>query len=318
MTSRSVRIACLQLSPVFKDVEASQERADVHVNELEPRSIDLLVLPEMAFTGYNFTSRSDIEPWLERAASGKSYTWASRTALRLGCYVFVGFPERSNEDKAFNSMLVVNPDGQLVTVYQKHFLYTTDETWANEGPGFSTIKLDLPPTRSSPKRTIKVCPAICMDLNPRKFQAPFGAFELARYAVEQRVDLVVCSMAWLASSSEPGELSDNNVNQVEERKVNLAATEQLLRYWLLRCAPLIASEHETVFVACNRVGREGDVVFGGSSCVLHPRQFQQAFFASDDEDEEDKDAFEKVHFSTQCHANDVDETMLLVNAMLPD
>ncbi|KAK4047718.1 hypothetical protein OIV83_005226 [Microbotryomycetes sp. JL201] len=190
MTPRQVQVACLQLSPVFKDVRASQRRADAYVDQLRAGSLDMLVLPELAFTGYCFDSRQEIEPWLEDPDSGETFKWASKTAMRLLCYVFVGFPERARNGKAFNSMLIVGPDGQLVSVYRKHFLYTTDESWAEEGPGFATVELNLPARPQATSRQVKVCPAICMDLNPHQFTAPFCAFELARHAVEQQVDLI--------------------------------------------------------------------------------------------------------------------------------
>ena len=63
------------------------------------RNLDLLVLPELAFTGYNFPSLDAIAPYLEPTAQGPSTRWASRTARRLGCSVAVGYPEASLEDE---------------------------------------------------------------------------------------------------------------------------------------------------------------------------------------------------------------------------
>jgi len=37
----------------------------------------------------------------------------------------------------YNSVCFVNPQGELVLTYQKHFLYETDENWALEGPSFT-------------------------------------------------------------------------------------------------------------------------------------------------------------------------------------
>ena len=68
-------------------------------------------------------------------------------ATALHAYVAVGFPQvvrgpRTPEDDAyFNAMVVVDPAGAVATVYQKHFLFETDENWAAEGPGFRCIEL---------------------------------------------------------------------------------------------------------------------------------------------------------------------------------
>jgi protein N-terminal amidase len=37
-------------------------------------------------------------------------------------------------DKMYNSQMVVNANGEFVKSYKKHFLYETDEKWADEGP----------------------------------------------------------------------------------------------------------------------------------------------------------------------------------------
>jgi protein N-terminal amidase len=35
----------------------------------------------------------------------------------------------------------VNPEGKLISTYQKTFLYETDENWAIEGPGFASLNI---------------------------------------------------------------------------------------------------------------------------------------------------------------------------------
>lgn len=255
---------------------------------IEPDSLDLLILPETAFTGedrgtrrvatrstdaaagYCFESREDVEPFLEDSTAGPTYHWASAKAAALRCYVLVGFPERAPDDTAYNSMLVVSPSG-IVTVYRKHFLYPpADPKWAAEGPGFQTIDLPYLPSHAkhSPtsSTTFRVCLSICMDLSPKEFLAPFDAYELSNFALEHKADVLVCCMAWL--DAEPPTLQTE-----EELRMSDAATpvktfsevRSTIGYWAARCAPLIGTG--TLFVACNRIGREGGeaLLFGGFS-----------------------------------------------------
>ena len=42
----------------------------------------------------------------------------------------------------YNAMSLVSPSGQVIVNYSKHFLYQTDKTWAEEGPGF--VVVDIP------------------------------------------------------------------------------------------------------------------------------------------------------------------------------
>ena len=91
-------------------------------------------------TGYNFKSLQEIEAHLEHTTAGPSTDWARTVAKRLKCFVCVGYPEHTILTatptmgvQRYNSCVLVNPQGEVVTNYRKHFLFSTDETWAEEG-----------------------------------------------------------------------------------------------------------------------------------------------------------------------------------------
>lgn len=46
-----MRIGCLQFSPKVGDVDNNLNRADAVLSRANPDSLDLLVLPELAFSG---------------------------------------------------------------------------------------------------------------------------------------------------------------------------------------------------------------------------------------------------------------------------
>lgn len=46
-----MRIACLQLAPELGKVQENIERAETILNDADLEGIDLLILPELAFTG---------------------------------------------------------------------------------------------------------------------------------------------------------------------------------------------------------------------------------------------------------------------------
>ena len=56
-----------------------------------PNELDLIVLPEMAFTGYVFRNRSHIEPFMEEE-QGPTFKWCQEQAKRLNAFVAAGFP----------------------------------------------------------------------------------------------------------------------------------------------------------------------------------------------------------------------------------
>ncbi|ORZ14116.1 carbon-nitrogen hydrolase [Absidia repens] len=231
-------------------------KADQMLDRYQPGDIDILVLPELAFTGYVFESIDEIEPYLEDTCTGPSVSWAKKQATRLSCFVVVGYPEKyvdGEELIRYNSQCFVNRQGELVKTYRKAFLYETDENWASEGPGFETI--DIPELG-------KVGLAICMDINPYQFKADFYDFEFGHYHSNAKTNIILCSMAWLKSKSK------------EDTSKNSDTVMDTINYWAVRLLPLMrqsveeGEEHHTVFVACNRIGFERGSTYAGGSAVM--------------------------------------------------
>ena len=115
----------------------------------------------MAFTGYKFDDKEDIRPYLETAGEGPTFEYCANISKTLNWYTFWGYPEIDG-DKMYNSQLVVDREGNYIKSYKKTFLYETDETWADEGPGFE--KLDI---TNHDGIDIRVGNGICMDINQK-------------------------------------------------------------------------------------------------------------------------------------------------------
>ncbi|RYC56213.1 hypothetical protein CHU98_g9997 [Xylaria longipes] len=253
-----MRVGCLQFAPQVGDIDNNLNRADAVLNKANPEDLDLLVLPELAFTGYNFKSLQQISPFLEAQGSGISALWARTVALKLNCVVTVGYPEKVDikpkwptSPEYYNSVIVVNSDGETIANYRKAFLYYTDETWALEGPeGFYGGFIPGLGTTSM---------GVCMDLNPYKFEAPWHAFEFAFHCLEVEANLVIVTMAWL--TREDASLFSRMPNEPDM---------DTLTYWISRLEPLIRSEtrEEIIIIFCNRTGIESDAVYAGTSAVI--------------------------------------------------
>lgn len=94
----------------------------------------------MAFTGYCFADKDEIAPYLE-SRQGSTVDWAQRTARSLQCAVMVGFPEREDDVKTFNSLVLVAANGEDMFFHRKKHLYETDESWACEGAEWSVFEV---------------------------------------------------------------------------------------------------------------------------------------------------------------------------------
>lgn len=272
-----MRVAILQFAPQLHSVNSNIHKADTLIADLAPSSVDLLVLPELAITGYNYPSLESIKPYLEPTTSGRSTQWAIDTARRLRCHVTVGYPERTTDtpSKNYNSTVMVLPTGEVIANYRKSFLYYTDETWASEGDSCFFF--------GSLGALGKVAMGICMDINPYKFEAPWGKCEFATHCVTKGARMVVLSMAWLTRLT-PEELTGPGEREKPD--------SDTIMYWLQRFQPLFQAEREVgedvVVVLANRSGSEPGKVAGvsqgvnetgeevvsyaGSSCVIKVRQ----------------------------------------------
>ncbi|ROW06010.1 hypothetical protein VMCG_04656 [Cytospora schulzeri] len=273
-----MRIGCLQFAPQVGDIDNNLNRADSVLAKANPEdldTLDVLVLPELAFTGYNFKSLQQISPYLEPSGSGISSLWARTTALKYNTNVVVGYPERVDVSSIwptgpeyYNSAIMVNGDGETVANYRKSFLYSVDESWALEGQHgfFEGHVRGLGQTAmgicKDPIKHVCCCLAnsvIGMDLNPYKFEAPWHAFEFGFHILEVRAHLVIVTMAWLTRE--------------DKRHFSRMPAEpdmDTLTYWIQRLEPVIRAEdnEEVIVVFCNRTGSEGDAVYAGTSAVV--------------------------------------------------
>ena len=248
-----MKIATLQFSPKLGQVSSNLALADRLLSYSTPNDVDLLVLPELAFTGYNHTLDS-ILPYLEPTADGSSTIWARATAAKYNCLVSVGYPERfthrgfndntlPGELIAYNSTVTVSPSGEVLAHYRKTHLYYTDEGWAKEGPEGWLVK-DIPiPCYES--KTVRAAFGICMDLNPHKFKAPWEAYEFCASAQRAGATVLVLSMAWISS-----------LPSTELKEFPGDPDMGTFSYWVTRLAPLLEGGTEVIVVCANRTGEE--------------------------------------------------------------
>lgn len=113
ITMTRVGICLVQYDPKLGDVDGNMQRVDHMLGGLTSELVDILLLPEMAFTGYMFSGREEIASVLEDK-DGPSISWARKTARKLQAAVLVGFPEIDRSTKqAYNSIAVIDYHGTL-------------------------------------------------------------------------------------------------------------------------------------------------------------------------------------------------------------
>lgn len=153
-----MRVAAVQFKADKADKPGSLTRLAALAAEAAARA-DLVVLPEMAATGYIFRDRDAVAPVAE-APNGATFCALAPVAREHGAWLVAGFPERAPDGRLFNSALVVDPRGQLAHVYRKTLLYSADTTWCEPGDS-GYLAFDTAAGR--------VAVGICMDMNDDAF-----------------------------------------------------------------------------------------------------------------------------------------------------
>lgn len=114
---------------------------------------DLLVFPELATSGYVFSSVEDVRMVAEDAQNGPTASLFRALASRQNCSYVIGFAEDDN-GVLYNSSMLVNPDG-MVQVYRKMHLFYEEKKWFAPGnSGFNVF---------AAKDDVQVGMMICFD-----------------------------------------------------------------------------------------------------------------------------------------------------------
>jgi predicted amidohydrolase len=152
-------VAAVQYRATKGDVERSRASL-VRLAERAAVDSDLIVLPEMAATGYVFPDAAAVRAVAE-LADGPTLAALAPIARAHRAWVVCGFPERAG-DRLFNSALVIDPTGALRSTYRKTLLYEADVHWATPGDsGYGSFDADAG----------RFAVGICMDLNDDRFVA---------------------------------------------------------------------------------------------------------------------------------------------------
>lgn len=122
------KIAVVQFRPEFGRVEENLIRIDSLCKNI---TADLIVLPELATSGYVFQSKSELMALSEPVPQGKTFRFFSNLSAKLDASIIYGFPEKSG-DMIYNSSALVNPDGSY-SVYRKTHLFYREKLLFNPG-----------------------------------------------------------------------------------------------------------------------------------------------------------------------------------------
>jgi predicted amidohydrolase len=151
---KKVVAAAIQYEPAMFAHQVNLENLYRLTEKAAKNGANIIVLPEMATTGYGWTNRWELAPYVD-TIPGVTTELFSRITRQYGCYVVIGLAELELETGIFyNSAALIGPDG-VMGCYRKTHLFVSDPRWAAVG------NLGLPVWDTEFGR---LGIAICMDL----------------------------------------------------------------------------------------------------------------------------------------------------------
>src|SRR6266581_8409221 len=130
--SNRYRVAAIQYEPTLGEKEKNVTGLLRLVEEAAQHEARLIVLPEMATTGYCWESRAEIAPYVE-PVPGPSTNLFQQLATQYDCYIAISLAEVDPAtDVYYNSMALIGPQG-LIGTYRKVHSYISEPRWARDG-----------------------------------------------------------------------------------------------------------------------------------------------------------------------------------------
>ncbi len=148
----------LQFKPELGKPKRNTEKVESFISE---ESFDLLVIPELANSGYLFHEKEELINVSENPDTGKYCKMLKRMSKEKNAYIVSGFCESSTEEEGkvyYNSSILVYPDGEFRIYRKTHLFYDEKKIFKPGNTGFWVYDI-----YSEKFGTVKLGMMICFD-----------------------------------------------------------------------------------------------------------------------------------------------------------
>lgn len=195
------RIACAQIAPTVGALDANVELSAGAVADAVAQGADVVVLPELATSGYMFADADEARSVALCPADPAFGAWASAAGDAI---VIGGFCELGDDGLLYNSALAVDRDGVIAT-YRKTHLWDREKLIFTRGA-------ELPSVLRTRHGAIAVM--VCYDLE-------FG--EVTRQVALDGVELIAAPVNWPAFPRPEGERPGEVITAMSTARLNRIA-----------------------------------------------------------------------------------------------
>lgn len=124
-----MKVSFIQLAPVLGDMHATIRKIESLIHQCE--TADIVVLPELCNSGYNFTSYEQAWETSEQVEGSIFLHYLRSKCREFNFHIVSGFNERDNE-VLYNSAILIGPQGYMGT-YRKLHLFLKEKDYFKPG-----------------------------------------------------------------------------------------------------------------------------------------------------------------------------------------
>lgn len=146
--SNTLTVALIQTELAWEDPIVNRQNLDTKINSIS-NGVDLIVLPEMFTSGFTMNASQVAE-----SMEGDTITWLKEISNTKNAAI-IGSLVISENNKYYNRLVCVEPDGKITT-YDKRHTFTLAGEHKVYTAGTDKVTFEY--------RGWKICPLICYDL----------------------------------------------------------------------------------------------------------------------------------------------------------
>ena len=121
-------VGYFQFAPVFGNIELNMKQV---LSVLKHTNAEIIVLPELPFTGYNFKDRNELAELAEEPEKSPVVEELISLCQKKRFHIVTGFAEKAG-DKIFNSAILLSHRG-IKQIYRKLHLFGDEKKYFDEG-----------------------------------------------------------------------------------------------------------------------------------------------------------------------------------------
>ncbi|CAJ36139.1 carbon-nitrogen hydrolase family protein [Methanocella arvoryzae] len=185
-----LRVAAVQMRSEIGERESNLKRATPLIEKAAREGAQLVVLPEMAASGYSIENSM----WIAaEPVDGPTVQWLKETAKRLGIYLGIGVEEAEGED-FYNTYVLASPDGRIAGKVRK---VHTEYNIFKPGEGSRIIDTEIG----------RIGIGICADNH---------YIDMPLEMQEKSIDLLLMPHAWPIPFKAAGVVKEEDVREQQE------------------------------------------------------------------------------------------------------